>query len=118
MTSYDDYLYVYLGNDIRAEDWPRIARMAEKEVERINDLYSVSAVAGITQQEAHIMAVCAVADALYDFVAEDDARGYAGHDLQDGSHIWPGELCGTTLRLRHDYIMHQAGQYLHIVRKG
>ena len=64
------------------------------------------------------MAVCAVADAMYEFDQEDAARGLAKVTVGSVSETYtaPPELCAATLALRAAHFRHEAGYYLQIGR--
>jgi len=64
------------------------------------------------------MAVCAVADAMYEFDQEDAARGLAKVTVGSVSETYtaPPELCAATLALRAAHFRREAGYYLQIGR--
>ena len=77
MPDYRYYVETYLGEDIPEADFPRLIRRAQAELARMRDVYAVQSRPGLDPAEADAMAVCAVADAMYEFDQEDAARGLA-----------------------------------------
>ena len=77
MPDYRYYVETYLGEDIPEADFPRLIRRAQAELARMRDVYAVQPRPGLDPAEADAMAVCAVADAMYEFDQEDAARGLA-----------------------------------------
>ena len=77
MPDYRYYVETYLGEDISEVDFPRLIRRAQAELARMRDVYAVQPRPGLDPAEADAMAVCAVADAMYEFDQEDAARGLA-----------------------------------------
>ena len=80
MPDYRYYVETYLGEDILEADFPRLIRRAQAELARMRDVYAVQPRPAWTPAEADAMAVCAVADAMYEFDQEDAARGLAKGD--------------------------------------
>ena len=113
MPDYTFYRETYLGEDIPEEAFPRFVQRAGAELARMRDVYAVSPRPGL-----EAMALCAVADAIYEFAQEDEARGLAGITVGSVSETYtaPPELCATTLALRAAHYRHEAGYYLQIGR--
>ena len=94
MSDYRYYVETYLGEDIPEADFPRLIRRAQAELARMRDVYAVQPRPGLDPAEADAMAVCAVADAMYEF----------------------DQLCAATLALRAAHFRREAGYYLQIGR--
>lgn len=118
MPDYAFYRETYLGEDIPEEQFPRFLRRAEAELARMRDVYAVTPRPGLDADNAEAMALCAIADAVYEFAQEDEARGLAGLTVGSVSESYtaPPELCATTLALRAAHYRHEAGYYLQIGR--
>ena len=73
---------------------------------------------GLDPELAESMALCAVADAMYEFAQEDEARGIAKVSVGSVSETYtaPPELCSRTLADRAAHFRHEAGYYLRIGR--
>ena len=73
---------------------------------------------GLPVKVAESMALCAVADAMYEFAQEDEARGIAKVSVGSVSETYtaPPELCSRTLADRAAHFRHEAGYYLRIGR--
>ena len=84
----------------------------------MRDVYAVAPRPGMEPENADAMALCAIADAMYEFEQEDEARGLAGVTVGSVSetYVAPPELCATTLSLRAAHYRHEAGYYLQIGR--
>ena len=84
----------------------------------LRDVYAVQPRPGLDPAEADAMAVCAVADAMYEFDQEDAARGLAKVTVGSVSETYtaPPELCAATLALRAAHFRREAGYYLQIGR--
>ena len=84
----------------------------------MRDVYAVAPRPGLDPCEAEAMALCAIADAVYEFDQEDEARGLSGMTVGSVSESYtaPPELCATTLALRAAHYRHEAGYYLQIGR--
>ena len=108
----------YLGEDIPEADFPRLIRRAQAELARMRDVYAVQPRPGLDPAEADAMAVCAIADAMYEFDQEDAARGLAKVTVGSVSETYtaPPELCAATLALRAAHFRREAGYYLQIGR--
>ncbi|WP_346667875.1 hypothetical protein [uncultured Subdoligranulum sp.] len=118
MPDYAYYRETYLGEDIPEEAFPRCIRRAAAELARMRDVYAVAPRPGLDPCEAEAMALCAIADAVYEFDQEDEARGLSGMTVGSVSESYtaPPELCATTLALRAAHYRHEAGYYLQIGR--
>ncbi len=118
MPDYRYYVETYLGEDIPEADFPRLIRRAQAELARMRDVYAVQPRPGLDPAEADAMAVCAVADAMYEFDQEDATRGLAKVTVGSVSETYtaPPELCAATLALRAAHFRREAGYYLQIGR--
>ena len=118
MPDYTFYREIYLGEDIPQEAFPRLLRRAGAELARMRDLYAVAPRRGLDPDRPRPMALCAIADAMYEFEQEDEARGLASLTVGSVSETYtaPPELCATTLALRAAHYRHEAGYYLQIGR--
>lgn len=118
MPDYTFYREIYLGEDIPQEAFPRLLCRAGAELARMRDLYAVAPRRGLDPEQAQAMALCAIADAMYEFEQEDEARGLASLTVGSVSETYtaPPELCATTLALRAAHYRHEAGYYLQIGR--
>ncbi|EFB74812.1 hypothetical protein [Subdoligranulum variabile] len=118
MPDYAFYRESYLGEDIPEAQFPRFLRRAEAELARMRDVYAVAPRPGLDPDNAEAMALCAIADAVYEFAQEDEARGLSGMTVGSVSESYtaPPELCATTLALRAAHYRHEAGYYLQIGR--
>ena len=99
MPDYTFYVEDYLGEDIPEKEFPRFIRRAGDELRRMREMY-------------------AVADAMYEFAQEDEARGIAKVSVGSVSETYtaPPELCSRTLADRAAHFRHEAGYYLRIGR--
>lgn len=118
MPDYTFYREKYLGEDIPEPDFPRLIQRAGDELARMRDLYAVAPRQGMDPDTAQEMALCAIADAMYEFEQEDEARGLGSITVGSVSetYVAPPELCATTLSLRAAHYRHEAGYYLRIGR--
>lgn len=118
MPDYTFYKETYLGEDIPEAEFPRYLRRAAAELARMREVYAVAARSGLDADTAEAMALCAVADAMYEFAQEDAARGLTKVTVGSVSESYsaPAELCATTLSLRAAHYRHEAGYYLQIGR--
>ena len=118
MPDYAYYRETYLGEDIPEAAFPRCIRRAAAELARMRDVYAVVPRPGLDTCEAEAMALCAIADAVYEFDQEDEARGLSSMTVGSVSESYtaPPELCATTLALRAAHYRHEAGYYLQIGR--
>lgn len=118
MPDYTFYRETYLGEDIPEDAFPRCLQRARTELDRMRDVYAVEPRPGLDPDTAVDMALCAVADAVYEFDQEDEGRGLASITVGSVSEHYtaPPELCATTLALRAAHYRHEAGYYLRIGR--
>ena len=61
MPDYSFYTTQYLGDSITGDDFPRLKKRAADQLARYKRMYTVTA----PDEEAEMMAICAMADALY-----------------------------------------------------
>ena len=117
MPDYTFYVEDYLGEDIPEKEFPRFIRRAGDELRRMREMYAVAPRQGLDPELAESMALCAVADAMYEFAQEDEARGIAKVSVGSVSETYtaPPELCSRTLADRAHF-RHEAGYYLRIGR--
>ena len=118
MPDYAYYRETYLGEDIPEAAFLRCIRRAAAELARMRDVNAVAPRPGLDPCEAEAMALCAIADAVYEFDQEDEARGLSSMTVGSVSESYtaPPELCATTLALRAAHYRHEAGYYLQIGR--
>ena len=76
MPDYTFYREIYLGEDIPETQFPRFIRYARTELNRMRETYAVEPRRGMDPDNAVAMALCAIADALYEFAQEDEAEDY------------------------------------------
>ena len=112
MPDYTYYTEKYLGEDIPEAAFPRFARRAAEELARMQNIYPMAPCKGIEPDTAYAMAVCSIADAMYEFAQEDEARGLAKVSVGTA----PPQLCAATLALRAGHYRHEAGYYYEIGR--
>ncbi|WP_294541070.1 hypothetical protein [uncultured Gemmiger sp.] len=117
MPDYAFYTDAYLGEDIPEADFPRYAKRAAAKLAHYNQVFRVSPREGIPDAEDN--ALCAIADAMYEFDAEDSRRGLASASVGSVSetYVAPAELSATTLYLREAYFRQVAGDFL-LMRRG
>ena len=72
----------------------------------------------VTEDAAAEMALCAIADAMYEFAQEDERRGLARVSIGSVSETYtaPPELCARTLDDRARHYRREAGYYYSIGR--
>lgn len=118
MPDYTYYTEKYLGEDIPEAVFPRFARRAAEELARMQNIYPMAPCKGIEPDTAYAMAVCSIADAMYEFAQEDGARGLAKVSVGSVSETYtaPPQLCAATLALRAGHYRHEAGYYYEIGR--
>ena len=99
MPDYTFYVEDYLGEDIPEKEFPRFIRRAGDELRRMREMYAVAPRQGLDPELAESMALCAVADAMYEFAQEDEARGIAKVSVGSVSETYtaPPELCSRTV---------------------
>ena len=117
MPDYTFYVEDYLG----AQTEPFVSELtgdAGDELRRMREMYAVAPRQGLDPELAESMALCAVADAMYEFAQEDEARGVAKVSVGSVSETYtaPPELCSRTLADRAAHFRHEAGYYLRIGR--
>lgn len=112
MPDYTFYRENYLGEDIPEQAFARLAKRAGAHLERWKQLFCVQPRPGIEDAEA--CAICAVADAMYEFEQEDEGRGLSRVSVGSvsESYVAPAALCATTLSLREAHFRREAGYYL------
>lgn len=71
MTDFNFYSETYCGSLIPADAWDAVCRDAEAQMNRYERIYHVS----YPQTGSRNMAVCAMAEALYEFAQMQDAGG-------------------------------------------
>ena len=118
MPDYTFYLNEYLGEDIPEKDFPRFIKRAGDELRRMREVYAVAPRKGLNPDTAAAMALCAIADAMYEFAQEDEARGLVKVSVGSVSETYtaPPELCARTLDDRAAHFRREAGYYLQIGR--
>lgn len=118
MPDYTFYVNDYLGEDIPLADFPRFIKRAGDELRRMRDLYAVEPRKGLEPETAEAMALCGIADAMYEFAQEDEARGLAKVSVGSVSETYtaPPELCARTLDDRAAHYRREAGYYFRIGR--
>ena len=116
MPDYTFYTTAYLGEDIPEEDFPRYAQRASAKLNRLRGLYAMAPRPNVPDAEDN--AVCAIADAMYEFDREDSRRGFASASVGSVSETYtaPAELCPTTLYLREVYYRQVAQDFLRMQR--
>ena len=87
MPDYTFYRETYLGEDIPEDAFPRLIRRAGAELTRMRDVYAVAPRPGMDPENADAMALCAIADAMYEFEQEDEARAASAKPT------WPRRNC-------------------------
>ena len=109
MPDYTFYVEDYLGEDIPEKEFPRFIRRAGDELRRMREMYAVAPRQGLDPELAESMALCAVADAMYEFAQEDEARGVAKVSVGSVSETYtaPPELCSRTLADRAAHFRHE-----------
>lgn len=118
MPDYTFYTEHYLGEDIPEAEFAHCMRRAGEELARMRAVYAVTPRPGLDPDTADAMALCAIADAVYEFAQEDAARGLTKVTVGSVSESYaaPATLCSTTLALRAAHYRHEAGYYLQIGR--
>lgn len=114
MPDYAFYRDKYLGEDIPEDAFPRYAKRAQAKLARFKQMFLVTPRPGVPDAEEN--ALCAVADALYDFAQEDARRGLAVTASAVGSvsesYAAPEALSATTLYLRERHCYELASDFL------
>ena len=117
MPDYAFYTDAYLGEDIPEQDFPRYARRAAAKLAYFNQVFRVSPRPGIPDAEDN--ALCAIADAMYEFDGEDHRRGLASASVGSVTETYtaPAVLSATTLYLRESYFRQVAADFL-LMKRG
>ncbi len=119
MPDFAFYRDSYLGEDIPEDAFPRYARRAQDKLARFKHMFTVQPRPGVPDAEAN--AVCAIADALYDFAQEDARRGLGLTAASVGSvsesYAAPEALSPTTLYLRERHCYDLASDFL-LMQRG
>ena len=118
MPDYTFYKEQFAGEDIPESEFPRFLKRAEIELKRMRRIYPMTPAGAYTEDTAAEMALCAIADAMYEFAQEDERRGLARVSIGSVSETYtaPPELCAATLALRAAHFRREAGYYLQIGR--
>ena len=118
MPDYTFYKEQFAGEDIPESEFPRFLKRAEIELKRMRRIYPMTPAGAYTEDAAAEMALCAIADAMYEFAQEDERRGLARVSIGSVSETYtaPPELCSRTLADRAAHFRHEAGYYLRIGR--
>ena len=77
MPDYTFYKEQFAGEDIPESEFPRFLKRAEIELKRMRRIYPMTPAGAYTEDAAAEMALCAIADAMYEFAQEDERRGLA-----------------------------------------
>lgn len=112
MPDYSFYRETYLGEDIPPEQFPRFLKRAQVKLARFKQMFLVTPRPGVTDAEDN--ALCAIADALYDFAQEDARRGLTSATVGSVSESYaaPEALSPTTLYLRERHCCELASDFL------
>lgn len=118
MPDYTFYKEQFAGEDIPESEFPRFLKRAEIELKRMRRIYPMTPAGAYTEDAAAAMALCAIADAMYEFAQEDERRGLARVSIGSVSETYtaPPELCARTLDDRAAHFRREAGYYLQIGR--
>lgn len=118
MPDYTFYVEDYLGEDIPEKEFPRFIRRAGDELCRMREMYAVAPRQGLDPELAESMALCAVADAMYEFAQEDEARGIAKVSVGSVSETYTGAARAVLPHAGRPaaHFRHEAGYYLRIGR--
>lgn len=100
MPDYTFYVEDYLGEDIPEKEFPRFIRRAGDELRRMREMYAVAPRQGLDPELAESMALCAVADAMYEFAQEDEARGITVLDRRENLLGRVTQRCRAEFTLR------------------
>ena len=81
-------------------------------------IYPMTPAGAYTEDAAAAMALCAIADAMYEFAQEDERRGLTRVSIGSVSETYtaPPELCARTLDDRARHYRREAGYYYSIGR--
>ena len=118
MPDYTFYKEQFAGEDIPESEFPRFLKRAEIELKRMRRIYPMTPAGAYTEDAAAEMALCAIADAMYEFAQEDERRGLVFFIFWWLSEIYtaPPELCARTLDDRARHYRREAGYYYSIGR--
>lgn len=118
MPDYTFYKEQFAGEDIPESEFPRFLKRAEIELKRMRRIYPMTPAGAYTEDAAAAMALCAIADAMYEFAQEDERRGLARVSIGSVSETYtaPPELCARTLDDRARHYRREAGYYYNIGR--
>ena len=118
MPDYTFYKEQFAGEDIPESEFPLFLKRAEIELKRMRRIYPMTPAGAYTEESAAEMALCAIADAMYEFAQEDERRGLTRVSIGSVSETYtaPPELCSRTLADRAAHFRHEAGYYLRIGR--
>ena len=116
MPDYSFYRDQFLGEIIPETAFPRLMKRAADQLAYWNSLFDIRPRPGI--EEAEACALCAVAEAMYEFEQEDEGRGLAKVSIGSVSetYVAPAALCSATLSLREAHFRREAGYYLQFGR--
>ena len=103
MPDYTYYTEKYLGEDIPEAAFPRFARRAAEELARMQNIYPMAPCKGIEPDTAYAMAVCSIADAMYEFAQEDEARETLRAEQGKLERADAGGTAVYSLRIRAEY---------------
>lgn len=70
MVDYNDYIISFHGASVPVESWPLYSRKAEAQLAKYKHIYTVTGDA-----DAEKMAICAMAEALYNFDLAESGEG-------------------------------------------
>lgn len=117
MADFAFYTEKYLGEYIPEEQFPRYARRAGTKLNQFKHLFRVAPRPGV--EDAEDNALCAIADAMYEFDQEDARRGFASLSVGSVTETYtaPLELSATTLYLREQFYRHLAKDFL-VMERG
>lgn len=103
MPDYTFYKEQFAGEDIPESEFPRFLKRAEIELKRMRRIYPMTPAGAYTEDAAAEMALCAIADAMYEFAQEDERRGLARVSIGSVSETYtaPPELCAARWTTAH-----------------
>lgn len=116
MPDFTFYRDQYLGETIPEEEFPRWIARAQAKLRRYRRVYTVTPLPDVPHAEEN--ALCAIAEAMYDFAQEDARRGFSSVSVGSVSESYtaPSELCAATLALRERFYRSEAASYLRFFR--
>lgn len=117
MADFAFYRDEFLGEDIPEAAFPRFAKRAADKLARFKRVFTVTPRDGVPHAEEN--ALCAIAEAMYEFAQEDARRGFASVSVGSvsESYVAPAELAAATLYLREAYFRQVAGDFL-LIKRG